>query len=322
VGARGNKLGEYLKARRAQISPERAGVPLVGSRRVPGLRREEVADLAGLSVDYYTRLEQGRERHPSASTLNALARTLELGPDAQRYLFAIAAPRPKLPQPRTGEVGTNLAELLEQWNELPATVTDQVFDVVAANHLSWAVYGGHRHTGNHARLVFLDPDRKAYFREWDKVASGTVAQLRAAATLDPENVWMANLVGELTAQSPEFKRLWAKADVRERTSSTFLITHPEVGDLDLLYETFRPNSNPNLLLTVHWPIAGSGTADKLKVLGGVHARRKHADDQTAAASAGDMTSGALDPVAAPVPVRRSRPSPGWRPSFPPRDSTS
>jgi transcriptional regulator with XRE-family HTH domain len=234
---------------------------------VPGLRREEVAELAGLSVDYYTRLEQGRERNPSASTLNALARTLGLGPDAQRYLFAIAAPRPKLPHVRSGEISRTLAELLEQWNQQPATLTDQTFDVVAANHLSWAVYSGHQYTGNHARLVFLDPDRDAFFREWDKVASGIAAQLRAAATLDPDNVGLTSLVAELTGQSPEFRRLWAKADVRERTKSTFLVTHAEVGDLDFVYEAFRPNSNPSLLLTVLWPVAGSDTAEKLAVLG-------------------------------------------------------
>jgi transcriptional regulator with XRE-family HTH domain len=266
VAARENKLGEYLKARRAQVSPDEAGLLASGGRRVPGLRREEVAELAGLSVDYYTRLEQGRERHPSASTLNSLARTLGLGPDAQRYLFAIAAPRPKLPRPSSSTVGHKLAELIEQWDQQLATLTDETFDVVAANRLSWAVYGGHRYTGNHARLVFLDPDRDVFFRDWDKVASGTVAQLRAAATLDPDNAGLTSLVGELTARSPEFRRRWAKAEVRERTSSTFLVTHAEVGDLDFVYEAFRPNSNPNLLLTVHWPAAGSDTAGKLAVL--------------------------------------------------------
>ena len=253
-------------ARRAQISPDKAGLLASGGRRVPGLRREEVAELAGLSVDYYTRLEQGRERHPSASILNSLARTLGLGPDAQRYLFAIAAPRPKLPRPHGSKAGHKLAEVIEQWDRQLATLTDGTFDVVAANRLSWAVYGGHRYTGNHARLVFLDPDRDVFFREWDKVASGIVAQLRAAATLDPDNAGLTSLVGELTAQSPEFRRLWAKAEVRERTSSIFLVTHAEVGDLDLAYEAFRPNSNPNLLLTVLWPAAGSDTADKLAVL--------------------------------------------------------
>lgn len=234
---------------------------------MPGLRREEVAELAGLSVDYYTRLEQGRERHPSASILNSLARTLGLGPDAQRYLFAIAVPRPKLPQQHSSKFGHKLAELIGQWDRQLATLTDETFDVVAANRLSWAVYGGHQYTGNHARLVFLDPDRGVFFREWDKVASGTVAQLRAGATRDPDNAGLTSLVGELTAQSPEFRRWWAKAEVRERTSSTFLVTHAEVGDLDFVYEAFRPNSNPNLLLTVHWPAAGSDTADKLAVLG-------------------------------------------------------
>jgi hypothetical protein len=171
-----------------------------------------------------------------------------------------------LPPPQSGKVGHNLAELLDEWSQQPATLTNETFDVVAANQLSWAVYGGHQHTGNHARLVFLDPDRDVFFREWDKVASGTVASLRAAATLDPDNVPLTSLVGELTTQSQQFRRLWAKAEVRERTSSTFLVTHAEVGDLDFVYEAFRPTSNPSLLLTVLRPIAGSDTADKLAVL--------------------------------------------------------
>src|SRR5215469_11441280 len=287
--ARGNELGEFLKARRAQVSPDAVGLPPRGGRRVPGLRREEVAELAGVSIDYYTRLEQGRERHPSASTLNALARTLRFGPDAQRYLFAIATPQPKLARPHGSKVGgslASLAELLDEWTRQAATVTDEMFDVVAANPLSWAVYSGHEHTGNHARLVFLDPDRDVYFREWDKVASGIVAQLRAAATIDPDNARLRNLVGELAAQSPEFSRRWAKGDVRERTSSTFLVTHAEVGDLDFVYEAFRPTSNPNLLLTVLRPVAGTGTADKLAALVGSFASEltlaeEHAGTQTA-----------------------------------------
>jgi transcriptional regulator with XRE-family HTH domain len=306
MAGRENKLGEYLKARRAQISPDKAGLLAGGGRRVPGLRREEVAELAGLSADYYTRLEQGRERHPSASILNSLARTLGLGPDAQRYLFAIAAPRPRLPQPHSSKAGHKLAELIEQWDRQLATLTDETCDVVAANSLSWAVYGGHQYTGNHARLVFLDPDRDVFFREWDKVASGTVAQLRAAATLDPDNAGLMSLVGELTARSPEFRRRWAKAEVRERTSSTFLVTHAEVGDLDLVYEAFRPNSNPNLLLTVHWPAAGSDTADKLAVLGsrtsGLAPSAEHAlrqklvqgDGQVSHADAGGVVGGVGD----------------------------
>jgi transcriptional regulator with XRE-family HTH domain len=261
----GNQLGEYLKARRAQVSPAEIGLRSTGGRRVPGLRREEVAELASLSVDYYTRLEQGRERHPSASALNALARALKLGPDAQRYLFSIAMPRPRLPQ-APGGIGDSLAELVAEWDMYPATLTDEAFNVVAANHLSWAVYGGHEHVGNHARLVYLDPDRGRYFRDWDKVASGIVASLRAAATLAPDHAGLTGLVAELTSRSPEFRTRWVKAEVRERTSSSFLVNHAQAGDLDFVYETFRPNSNPSLMLTVLRPMAGTGTAEKLSLL--------------------------------------------------------
>jgi transcriptional regulator with XRE-family HTH domain len=266
VGATRNKLGEYLKARRAQISPADAGLRWSAGRRVPGLRREEVAELASLSVDYYTRLEQGRERHPSASALDAISRALNLGPDARRHLFSIAMPRPRMPEAPTG-VGRNLAELVTEWDRYPATLTDEAFNVVAANQISWAVYGGHEHAGNHARLVYLDSDRRRFFRDWDKVASGIVASLRAAATLAPDDPDLASLVEELRSVSPEFRRRWEKAEVRERTSSSFLVNHAEAGDLDFVYETFRPNSNPNLMLTILRPMAGTGTAAKLASLG-------------------------------------------------------
>lgn len=284
---RENKLGEYLKARRAQISPDDIGLPWSGERRVPGLRREEVAELAGLSVDYYTRLEQGRERHPSAHVLNALARTFKLGPDAQGYLFAIAKPGPEVRRARSGEIGQNLLDLINEWTHHPTTLTDERLNVVAANRLGWAIYSGHEYSGNHARLVFLDQDRGVYFREWMKAASAIVASLRATATLDPNNAGLTSLVGELTTQSHDFARLWAKAEVIEKTSGTFLVNHPQVGDLDLIYETFRPNSAPHLMLKVLRPASGTDTADKLAMLGSLTAEfppvEDHADDQTATA---------------------------------------
>ncbi|HEX4250763.1 MAG TPA: helix-turn-helix transcriptional regulator [Pseudonocardia sp.] len=272
-----NLLGTYLKARRAQVSPEAAGVPLGGLRRVPGLRREEVASLAGLSVDYYARLEQGREQHPSASVLNALARVLHLDPDAQRYLFAIVSSVPKVPVARGGRaVSPNLLELVDEWTDHPTVLLDECHTVVAANHLGRALYGGHPHSDNLARLIFLDDSGRTFFREWPKTASATAAAIRAAATHDPGNAALLALVGELTVRSEEFSTRWAKAEVREKTSGPVLLHHDLVGDLDLHFESMRPNGSPELILKVMRAARGSESADKLAVLGSLTA--DHGDE--------------------------------------------
>jgi transcriptional regulator with XRE-family HTH domain len=265
-----NELGTYLKARRAHVTPEEADLPRGGTRRVPGLRREEVASLAGLSVDYYTRLEQGREQHPSASVLNALARALRLGPDAQRYLFAIATSGPQV-QRRT-KVSSTLVELITEWTDHPAVVMDDLHNVIANNHLGRALYAGHEHSDNLARLIFLDPDGRTFFRDWNKSASATVASIRAAASHDPGNSELLALVGELTVRSEEFSKRWAKAEVKEKTNGFVQLHHPVVGDLDLSYETLRPNGS-ELLLKVFRAEQGSEMSDKLAMLGSLAAEQ-------------------------------------------------
>jgi transcriptional regulator with XRE-family HTH domain len=269
-----NVLGAYLKARRAHVTPGEVDLPPGGTRRVPGLRREEVASLAGLSVDYYARLEQGRELHPSASVLNALARVLRLGPDAQRYLFAIASSGPKVPRSRgRAPISANLLELVEEWTNHPAVLVDDCHNVVAANQLGRAMYGGHRHSDNLARLVFLDDDARTFFREWSKVASETVAGVRAVASHDPNNANLMALIGELTVRSEEFRKRWAKAEVREKTTGVLLLHHQAVGDLDLSYETLRPNGTPELMLKVYRAEKGSAMSEKLAMLGSLTADR-------------------------------------------------
>jgi transcriptional regulator with XRE-family HTH domain len=264
---RANQLGDYLKARRAQLAPERLRLPSAGVRRVPGLRREEVASLAGVSVDYYTRLEQGRERHPSASVLNALCRVFELGPDAQRYLFTLASPGPTTVARQRG-ISQNLLELVEEWTNHPTVLMDECHSVVVANQLGAALYAGHRHSDNMLRLLFLDPDGRTFFRDWNKVASSSVAALRAAASHTPDNGALMALIGELTVRSEEFCKRWAKAEVREKTSDVLLLRHPVVGDLDLVYESLRPNARPDLLLKIYRAPTPE-MSDKLAVLGSV-----------------------------------------------------
>ncbi|POX64451.1 transcriptional regulator [Streptomyces sp. Ru62] len=275
-----NELGQYLKARRARITPAQAGLMEgTGYRRVPGLRREEVAALAGLSADYYARLEQGRERHPSPSVLKALARVLQLNPDAQRYLFALASPdavgEPAGPADR--EPGPNLLALLDDWSAHPAIVTDRCMNVVAANALGAALYDSHPNRDNLARLLFIDDASHTFFRDWETVAASTVASLRAAASHrigDPE---LRSLVGELTLHSADFTRHWRRAEVREKTSGTLLLRHPQVGDLDLAYETLRPSASPDLLVKVYRARPETSTRDRLAILGSLSAAPRPAE---------------------------------------------
>jgi len=267
-----NRLGEYLKARRAQVTPADVGLPPGGNRRVPGLRREEVAWLAGLSTDYYTRLEQGREQRPSASVLNALARTLLLEADAQQYLFAIAVPGPQAPARRGGgRLPEGLTDLIDEWSAHPVVVADECYRVVAANQLGRALYAGHAYSDDLARLVFLDPGAAGFYRDWSAVASSTVAGIRASATRDPDDTALTALVGDLSVRSPEFASRWAKGEVREKTSGALRLRHPVVGGLDLGYQTFRPGAAPGLLLKVYRAAPGTETADNLAVLGSLTA---------------------------------------------------
>ncbi|NMH80302.1 helix-turn-helix transcriptional regulator [Pseudonocardia xinjiangensis] len=276
--AKANRLGEFLRARRAQVLPGEVGLPVGGVRRVPGLRREEVASLAGLSLDYYARLEQGREQHPSAGVLNALGRALRLGLDAQRYLFAVAVPGPAPAAARAHrQVGANLLALIADWNGHPAVLLDRCNTVIGANHLGRALYAGHRHSDNLARLLFVDENARTFYRDWNKVATGCVAGLRASAVLDPDDADLTALVGELCVRSAEFARLWSKAEVKDKTSDTFQLRHPLVGDLDLVFESLRPNGSPDVVLKIYRAEPGSATAEALAVLGSLTADQEAPD---------------------------------------------
>ncbi|MFD7898417.1 helix-turn-helix domain-containing protein [Streptomyces sp. NPDC059743] len=292
-----NRLGEFLRARRARLSPEDVGFPRGGVRQVPGLRREEVAELAGLSTDYLARLEQGRETHPSASVLFALARTLRLEPEAQRYLFAVTDghPSPVAIDTATGTsstgtsstgvssrpIGENLLSLLDEWVHHPAIVLDISHDVVAANHLGRALFAGHRYSGNLMRLVFLDEEARPFFREREKVAASGAAALRAAAIRAPDDAGLTALIDELISGSEEFARLWTKAEVRDKKSEHFRVRHPIVGDLDLIFETFRPNGDSDHLVKVYRPEPGTATKEALAVLGSLTAEEAERPEEAA-----------------------------------------
>ncbi|MEV1007963.1 helix-turn-helix transcriptional regulator [Streptomyces sp. NPDC049881] len=270
----GNPLGQYLRARRRLLRPEDIGLAPGLRRRVPGLRREEVAMLAGVSTDYYVRLEQGRERSPSAQVVGALARALALDDEAAGYLGRLAAPAPRARRRRgRGErVGEDLRRMMEAWPGTPAVVLGRCLDVLAHNALGGALFAGHAHSGDLVRLVFLDPDAREFFPDWERVAASTVAGLRASAGDDADDPRLVRLVGELCLRSEPFRRLWARHDVRRKTrEATKRFRHPLVGELTLSYETLTVNGAPDQQLVLYRAEPGSPSEQALTLLGSLAA---------------------------------------------------
>ncbi|NJP90087.1 helix-turn-helix domain-containing protein [Nonomuraea sp. FMUSA5-5] len=268
-----NLLGQFLRARRERLQPEDLGMPAGTRRRVRGLRREEVARLAGVSTDYYVRLEQGRERHPSAQVVDALARALELEEDAATHLHQLSRPAParRRPRPRREQVGPGLVRLMAAWPHTPAIVLGRCMTVLAANPLGKALYDGHAYSDDLVRLVFLDPDARAFFPDWDRVAVNTVGGLRSAAGDDYDDPRLVEVVGELSLKSEPFRRLWARHDVRQKTHETKRFHHPLVGPLTLHYESLTVNGAPGQQLVVYQADPGSPSEEALSLLGSLTA---------------------------------------------------
>jgi transcriptional regulator with XRE-family HTH domain len=269
---RENALGEFLRARRGLVAPEDAGIEPGPRRRVAGLRREEVAQLAGVSADYYVRLEQGRERNPSAQVVDALARALNLEEDAVAHLHKLARPQTRGRRaPRRERVSPNLMQMLHAWPNTPAVVLGRTLTVLAHNPLGKALFDGHAYSGDLVRLVFLDPDARDFYPEWDRVAVNTVAGLRSSAGLDPDDPALVETVGELSVKSAEFRRLWARHDIRQKTHETKRFRHPLVGELTLTYESLTVNSAPGQQLVVYQAAPGSASEEALALLGSLAA---------------------------------------------------
>ncbi|MEU9124574.1 helix-turn-helix transcriptional regulator [Streptomyces sp. NPDC048506] len=277
-----NALGEYLRARRALLTPEQAGLPVSGRRRVAGLRREEVAILAGVSTDYYVRLEQGRERHPSAQVVEALAGALGLDGDAVAHLHRLTRPVPDRGRARTRpeRVSPALLRMMEGWHRTPAVVLGRCLTVLAHNSLGRALFAGHTHSADLMRLVFLDPGARKFYPDWERVAADTVAALRAAAGTDRDAPQLVRTVGELSLKSPEFRRLWARHDIRRKTHETKRFRHPLVGELTLDYEALTVNSTPGQQLVVYQAVPGSPSEQALALLGSLTADERSAQDPT------------------------------------------
>lgn len=260
-----NLLGEYLRARRELVTPEQVGIPATGTRRVPGLRREEVAMLAGISAEYYLRLEQGRDRNPSVQVLQSLAGVLQLQDGS--HLLSLAAPRPRRPahRPRREVVPSGTARLVTAL-PIPAFVEGRYLDVLTANPLATALSPRLTHGGNRLRDVFLDPAEQALFRDWEPAAQALLAGFRRSVGTTIDDPRVIELVGELSLASPHFQRLWGRHDVGPRTGATVTFDHPQVGDITLDREKLAVSGTDGLMLVLYHPEPGSTSAEKLAVL--------------------------------------------------------
>jgi transcriptional regulator with XRE-family HTH domain len=267
-----NDISEFLTTRRARITPEQAGLPTYGKRRVPGLRREEVASLAGVSVEYYKRLERGNITGVSELVLEALARALQLDDAERGHLFDLARAAnpaaPRRPRPLRQRIRPVVQRILDQI-ATPATVRNARLDYVGANSLGRALYApvfdSREQPSNSARFTFLDPAAAEFYPEWDRVASELVAHLRSEAGRNPYDRQLSDLVGELSTRSDEFRVRWAAHNVRFHHTGTKRIHHPVVGPLDLGYETLELNAD-GLSVAIFTAEAGSASQQALDLL--------------------------------------------------------
>ena len=269
-----NEIREFLASRRARLSPERAGLPAYGAnRRVPGLRREEVAMLAGVSVDYYTRLERGNLRGTSEGVLDALARALQLDEAERTHLFDLAraanTKRGTRRRPPPQRVRPGVQRMLDAMTGAPAWVRNGRMDFLAGNRLGYALYSemftDPVRPANNARFVFLNPRSMEFFVDWERAANDIVAILRAEAGRNPYDRALTELIGELSTRSETFRTRWAAHDVRFHRTGRKQLHHPVVGDLDLSFEAMElPGEDLRVLAYTAEP--GSPSQDSLNLL--------------------------------------------------------
>ncbi|MFC1432492.1 helix-turn-helix domain-containing protein [Streptacidiphilus sp. N1-3] len=277
---RRSEIRDFLTTRRARITPEQAGLapsPLAGARRVPGLRREEVARLAGVSVPYYTRLERGDARGATDAVLDAIAGALLLDDAERAHLFdlvraanatAAQARTPRHPARRT--LRPELWNMLEAMSGVPAYIRNGRLDLLAGNALARTlfapVFDSPARPVNSARFTFLDPAAPEFYPDWDAVADQNVATLRAEVGRNPHDKALSDLIGELSTRGDTFDRRWARHEVRRHRAGAKRITHPLVGDMTFTYETMHLTADEGLYLIVCGVAPGSRDADALNLL--------------------------------------------------------
>ncbi|MFB6878409.1 helix-turn-helix transcriptional regulator [Streptomyces sp. NPDC056323] len=273
----GTPLGDFLRARREALKPHDVGLPEFGRRRVPGLRREEVALLAGVSSDYYIRLEQGRENSPSPQVLDAVAHALKLDAESTDHLNRLCLAASQRPHDRgLADVSQQLLQLMDGWDHTPAFVVGPALDIMAGNSLAAALHSGFEEFDNLARMVFVDPAGRDFYQEWERAAHSCVAEIRAAYGHDPESARIAEVVAELSAQSKEFAVLWQLHDVKGKSQEGKHLKHPQVGDLRIKFAAFTVNGAPHQQLVVYQAEPASPTAAAFETLRAMGSRPKPA----------------------------------------------
>ena len=274
-----NEIREFLTSRRARLKAADVGLPDYGARRVQGLRREEVAVLAGVSLPYYTRLERGDVAGVSDSVLDALARALRLDEAERAHLFDLArAVQPLAPPPRRRTskhlIRPAVLQILDAIAGVPAILTNDRQDLLAANDLARALFAdvldGPEHA-NSARFIFLDPRARDLYPDWSSVARDFVGALRSAAGRNPDDRALSDLVGELSTRNEDFRQLWARHDVRYHVSGVKRLHHPDVGEMELRYEGLEVVHDSGLTIYVYTAEPGTRSAEALGLLGSLAA---------------------------------------------------
>ncbi|MGW4002404.1 helix-turn-helix transcriptional regulator, partial [Streptomyces nigra] len=259
-------LASFLRIRRSRVDPATVGIPVDSRRRVEGLRREEVAHLSGVSVDYYVRLEQGRATQPSEQVLDALARVLGLDEIERRHLTRLSCQRRRRAKAPGGRLRPEVLRVLDLVTGAPALIMNHRLDVLAGNRLAGLLYGRPMPGLNTARHIFLEEAERGLYADWEKCTGDVVGHLRLAAGEYPDDPRLASLIGELAMGSERFRRLWARADVRARTHGRKAYRHPLVGLLELHQENFALPSEAGAELVVLSAAPGSAAEDGLRLL--------------------------------------------------------
>jgi len=282
-----SEIREFLTSRRARISPEEIGVETRGPRRVPGLRRNEVAALAGVSLEYYTRLERGNLAGVSASVLEAIARALRLDDAERAHLADLArncgpAVGRRSPRPSRA-VRPSLQRMLDALTGAPGLVLNGRTDLVAANALGRALFSPLYERGdkpNHALFVFLDERAGQFWTDWSRVADDAVALLHVQAARQPHNQALAEVIGQLSTRSDQFRVRWARHDVRAHTTGRKRVHHPVAGPLELSFEVLTPAADDDQVLVVYGVEPGSPSQDALRLLAGWAATLQQQPEQS------------------------------------------